>query len=393
MNQQKQTTTKTKFLKDVAICALGSYGGPEAHFAVFTEQLAIKNNYVNEEEIMELIALTSILPGPSSTQAIVAIGYKIGGPILGFLTMLLWALPPILVMTLLSFANLILSDLNIADNALRFIAPMAVGFIIVASYRLAKKVVTNKTRLFLLLASAVLTYFIRDAWIFPTVLLLGGVVSILQSKESDLWHRVKVSPPWRYLIAFVAFAIISVIAFHYFNNVITYLFDVFYRFGYMVIGGGQVVIPLMLNELVEASQHMSSEAFLTGYGLVQGLPGPMFSFAAYAGGVVASDGGTFMQIAGALTSGIAIFLPGVLLIYFVYPIWNRLKKIKGIQISLSGISAVAAGLVLSSAIILIQKSGLSIENISVVVISTILVFSKKIPAPLIVLFAVLLGFL
>jgi len=88
------------FLKDVIICSLGSYGGPEAHFGVFTDQMVVKKRYLSEEELVELIALTGILPGPSSTQTIVAIGYKMGGPLLALATMLVWALPPLIVMTL-----------------------------------------------------------------------------------------------------------------------------------------------------------------------------------------------------------------------------------------------------------------------------------------------------
>ena len=87
-----------------------------------------------------MIALCSILPGPTSTQTIVSIGYKMGGPLLAFLTMLVWALPVLTMMTILSFLYSILASYNISDDSLRFIGPMAVGFIIVAAYRIGKKV-------------------------------------------------------------------------------------------------------------------------------------------------------------------------------------------------------------------------------------------------------------
>ena len=95
--------SQTAFLKDVLIASLGAYGGPEAHMGVLSDQLVHKKGYLTEEELVELIALCSILPGPTSTQTIVAIGYKTGGPLLAFLTMMVWALPVLLVMTLLSF--------------------------------------------------------------------------------------------------------------------------------------------------------------------------------------------------------------------------------------------------------------------------------------------------
>lgn len=394
MIQQVEKKTKyTAFLKDVAMCALGSYGGPEAHFGVFTEQMVIKKKYINEEEMAELIALTSILPGPSSTQTITAIGYKTGGPILGFLTLLIWALPPILIMTFLSFISILLTEMNLGQEGLRYIAPMAVGFILLAAYRLTKKIVTDNVTLFLLLLGAVSTYFVREAWIFPLVLLIGGMVSIFTSGETSLFNKVKLNPPWIYLVLFLALAVGSFLINVVFDNILLYLFETFYRFGYLVIGGGQVVIPLMYNELVEVGQHMSGQEFLTGYGLVQGLPGPMFSFSAYAGGIAASGDGNIMQALGALISGLAIFLPGTLLIYFILPIWNQLKEIKAIKVSLKGITAVAGGLIVTSALILMQKSGFSIDNILIMALTIILLFAKKIPAPIIVVLVLLLGFI
>lgn len=381
------------FLKDVFICSLGAYGGPEAHYGVFTDQLVVKKKYLTEAELVELIALTGILPGPSSTQTIVAIGHKIGGPLLGLLTMLVWALPVLTVMTLLSFLSQFLGSMNISQEVLRYIGPMAVGFIIVAAYRIGRKVVTDQVTLLLLLFGAITTYFIREPWIYPLVLVFGGVVSVISSKEKNLWNPVKIRPPWRYLIVFGLFAIGSLLLTLVWDNKIIALFESFYRYGYLVIGGGQVVVPLMYSELVELNQYMTNQEFLTGFGLVQGLPGPMFSFSAYAGGMAASGGSTLTHLLGATAGGIGIFLPGLLLIFFIYPIWEELKKIKGIKISLKGITAVAGGLITVAAIILMQKSGFELDNILIMVLTVVLLFTRKIPAPIIVIAALGVGFL
>lgn len=381
------------FLKDVFICSLGAYGGPEAHYGVFTDQMVVKKKYLTEEELVELIALTSILPGPGSTQTIVSIGYKFGGPFLAFLTMLVWALPVILLMTLLSFSSGFLAKMNISQDVLRYIGPMAVGFIVVAAYRIGKKVVTDKMTLILLLLGAITTYFIREAWIYPLVLMIGGLVSIKASKEDDLWHKVDVTPPWIYLILFVVFAAGSLFLSLIFDNRIIDLFENFYRYGYLVIGGGQVVIPLMYSELVEVNQYMINQEFLTGFGLVQGMPGPMFSFSAYAGGMAARHSGMFVQLLGAFISGIGIFLPGLLLIYFIYPIWEQLKRIKGIKISLKGITAVAGGLIAVASVILMQESGFVIDNILITLLTVSALLSRKVPAPLLVIATLIIGFM
>ena len=392
MNREKKLK-RTTFLKDVLICSLGAYGGPEAHYGVFTDQLVTRKNYLSEEDLVELIALCSVLPGPTSTQTIVSIGYKIGGPSLAFLTMLVWAIPVLIMMTILSFLYQFLKDLHISQEVLRFIGPMAVGFIIVAAFKIGKKVATDKLTYSLLILSGIITYFIRHPIIFPLVLISGGLVSILVSKQKNIWNSVKLNPPWSYFIVFLLFAIISILAASLANNRLIDLFESFYRYGYLVFGGGQVVVPVMYSELVEINTYMTNQEFLTGYGLVQGLPGPMFSFSAYAGGMAARGFSTMFQITGAVLSGIGIFLPGLLLIYFIYPIWERLKEIKGVKISLRGIKAVAGGLIAVSALILMQKSGFTLENIAVTGITALILLIKKIPAPLIVLSVILAGFI
>lgn len=355
--------------------------------------MVIKKKYLTEKELVELIALTAILPGPSSTQTIVSIGYKFGGPFLAFLTMLVWALPVVILMTLLSFLSGFLINMNISQDALRYIGPMAVGFIIIAAYRIGKKVITDKITLILLLFGAITTYFIREAWIYPLVLIMGGIISIKTSKEKKLWNPIKVNPPWLYMVLFLIFTLGNLLLSFIWNNKLFNLFESFYRYGYLVIGGGQVVIPLMYSELVEINQFMTNQEFLTGFGLVQGLPGPMFSFSAYAGGMASRYGGPLIQVLGGLISALAIFLPGLLLIYFVYPIWENLKEIKGIKVSLEGITAVAGGLIAVASIILMQESGFTLDNILITILTVIALLSQKIPAPLIVVATLVIGFI
>jgi chromate transporter len=391
--QQRSNTIWSHFLKDVFVCSLGAYGGPEAHFGIFTDQLVSKKQYLSEEELVELIALCSILPGPTSTQTIVSIGYKTGGPLLAFLTMMVWALPVLTVMGLLSFLYQFLDAVSLNNDGLRYIGPMAVGFIVLAAYRIGKKVATSSLTLTLLIASGIITYLIRSPWIFPSVLVLGGIIALIDSKETNIWSKVTLSPPWHYFVLFAVFALGSLLLGQLTDNLIVRLFESFYRYGYLVFGGGQVVVPVMHSELVQVHNYMTNEEFLTGYGLVQGLPGPMFSFSAYAGGMAARGGSVFQQILGAVAGGLGIFLPGLLLIYFVYPVWDNLREIKAIKIALKGINAVAGGLIAVSAIVLMQKSGFKLDYLLVTAITVVLLYTKKVPAPLIVVGILVAGFL
>lgn len=382
-----------RFLGDVFICSLGAYGGPAAHLGVFTEQMVVRRKYLDETDLIELVALCSILPGPTSTQTMVSIGYRTGGPVLALLTMLVWALPVLTAMTVLSFLYQFLAGRGIPVAVLRYVGPMAVGFIILAAFRIGRKVVRDIPTALLMAFGAATTYFIRAPWIFPLVLLIGGAVAILTEREKDVWNRVRIEPPWRYLIVFSLLALGSLAIAGITHHRLVHVFESFYRYGYLVFGGGQVVVPVMHSELVRVREYLTNQEFLTGYGLVQGLPGPMFSFAAYAGGLAARGGSVAFQVLGAVLGGIGIFLPGLLLIYFVYPVWAALKQIRAVRISLRGINAVAGGLIAIAAVILMQASGLKLDNLVATVLTVALLASRKVPAPLIVAAALAAGFL
>ncbi len=360
--------------------------------SVFLDQMVVKRGYLSETDLVELIALCSILPGPTSTQTIVSIGYRTGGPLLALFTMLVWAVPVLVMMTVLSFLYHFLAVHEIPFDVLRYIGPMAVGFIIVAAFRIGRKVVSDLPTALLMLFGAVMTYFIRAPWIFPAVLVTGGLVSVLLAREPGMWNPVRMDPPWRYLAIFALLAVGGIALATLTQHRLVQLFESFYRYGYLVFGGGQVVVPVMHSELVHVRQFMTNQEFLTGYGLVQGLPGPMFSFAAYAGGMAARGGSALFQVAGAIAGGVGIFLPGLLLIYFVYPIWENLKQVRAIRISLRGIGAVAGGLIAVAAVILMQASGFQLDNLVVTALAIVLLLWRKIPAPLIVAAALAAGF-
>lgn len=381
------------FLKDVFFCLLSAFGGPETHFSVMMDHLVIKKKYLTEIELVEMLSLCNMLPGPTSTQLIVSIGHKLGGPKLALPAMLIWILPSLFIMSLLSFSYQILNQLGISSQALRFIAPMAVGFILIAAIRLGKTVITSRITAILFIGSTMVTFFIRTPWSLPLILLVGGISTVLLSKEQGMWQRVDVKPPWIYLGVFVLIGVVSFVLAASFDQRLVYLFDRFYRFGYLVFGGGQVAVPLMYGDLVDVHHYLTGQEFMAGYGLSQGIPGPMFSFSGYAGGLAARGSSAGFQMLGAAISGIAIFLPGVLLIFFVYPIWESLKKIKGIKISLQGISSVAGGMVAGMFFVLLRMNGFTISNVVFTVVAAAMVLWGKIPTPVLVVVTLAFGLL
>ena len=135
----------------------------------------------------------------------------------------------------------------------------------------------------------------------------------------------------------------------------------------------------------------------TGMGIVRAIPGPVFSYAAFTGGMALKEEGTTMQIMGCIIGTIAIFLPSALLVLFFFPIWNNLKKYAVIYRSLEGINAAVVGIMVASTfyimkdISLVEAKTESVLNIAVIISTFLLLQFTRIASPIIVLACLLLG--
>ncbi|WP_288989931.1 chromate transporter, partial [uncultured Cobetia sp.] len=114
-----------------------------------------------------------------------------------------------------------------------------------------------------------------------------------------------------------------------------------YRAGALVFGGGHVVLPLLEASTVETGQ-IAADTFLTGYGTAQAMPGPLFTFAAWLGAGMAQVGGG-SALFGAVIALLSIFLPGILLLIGVAPLWGRLRARAGARAALAGANATVVG--------------------------------------------------
>ena len=117
------------------------------------------------------------------------------------------------------------------------------------------------------------------------------------------------------------------------------LAGIFYKAGALVFGGGHVVLPLLRDALVPQGW-LSDDNFLAGYGVAQAIPGPLFTFSAYLGAVVAPAGAALLWSAVAL---IFIFLPGVLIALAGLPVWLWLGHHPAARAALAGINAAVVG--------------------------------------------------
>lgn len=383
----KNPFSASTFLKDVFMCSLVAFGGPEAHLGVFLDRLVVKKNYLTEKALMEWMALCSFLPGPTSTQVITGIGLERGGRSLALLTLVVWALPMILLMGCLSFIPQVFGSSNSFPVWLEFLVPMAAGFVAWAAWQIGRKVVTDKLSVALWAQGFAVVLMSGSPWGIPLILLSGGILGIVlgDSQKSEPNNNVVGNSfPWGIFTLFVGITSICWIVMQFSPDSLIVLFERFYRYGYLVFGGGQVVVPVMQGELVDQTGLLSAEEFLSGFGLVQALPGPMFSFAAFAGGLSENHGTITRQALGALLGGFAIFLPGTLLLFCVHPIWEKFRSLPWVPKAFAGLNATAGGLIGGAFFLILFGLEVLASNFAYFGLTMSLLLSRKVPAPFIV---------
>ncbi len=385
------------FLKDVLVLSVSTFGGPQAHISYFLRTLVNKRKYLSEEDLLEINSLCQVLPGPTSTQTLTAIGYKIGGPNLAYLTLLVWILPAVILMTLAAIILGSFKERNISLEFTRFVPAMAVGFVSYAAYTMSIKTVHTRTGIVLMVLAAVLSYFILayfpavSPFFYPVALLVAGVVTAFKYKSHPKEAKIPIRIGWANFILWAGVLIAAATLGALTHSLPIRLFENFYRNGSLIFGGGQVLTPLLYTEFVEVKHYLTSIEFLSGYAIAQSIPGPVFSFSAYIGALSMKNAGIGSQIVGALLSAAGIFLPGTFLIFFVIRFWESLKKFRAVRASLEGITAASAGLVAAAAIFLFEPLDNTFITYTVTIATFALLTFTKIPAGLVIVLGLLLG--
>lgn len=378
-----------------------------------------KRRDLTEDELIEYNSFCQMLPGASSTQTLTLIGYKRGGIALAVLTLILWLLPACILMGSFSFLLTVYPASNLTSGLLKFIEPMAIGFLIYAAVRTFNISIKNFITQMIMLVSMIVCFLLfKTPWIFPLLIVAGGFATNLSDKripkKEDIKPRqIKWTNIWVFVLVFLLAGIFSEVARkqEWENRKAFNLFENFYRFGSIVFGGSDVLLPLMLDQYVARPEsprikeknpnsiRIERSDLLTGYGVVRAIPGPVFSVATFTGGMALKEQGYTMQLIGCVIGTIAIFLPSALLVLFFFPVWQYLKKYVVVYRALEGINAVVVGVMWAGALYLLRGMPLRDMDMDMllrfaVICSTYLLLKyTRVYAPIIVLGCLLLGWI
>ena len=367
-----------------------SFGGPIAHLGYFHERFVQREHWLTEAAYADLVALSQLLPGPSSSQVGMGLGFLRAGWMGGVVAWVGFTLPSALLMigaaALLS-ANPAWLNSSVIDG----LKVAAVAVVAQAVLSLQRKLAPDRERICLMAFSAVLVLLVPLAWAPLLALLIGGVIGVTRLKPSGeelspsdvltvpLNRWVAIGLLGMVLVLFVTLPVLLANT----EPIVLRQLGGFLQAGALVFGGGHVVLPLLEQSLVP-QDWIGLDQFLVGYGAAQAVPGPMFSFAAFLGFDLR---GGLHGIGGALLAVIALFLPSFLFIGGILPFWNQIGRLQTMRRALLGINAAVVGILLAALFEPIWQEGIqSNAEFSLGLIAFLMLVSWKQPAWRVVIF-------
>ena len=321
---------------------LTSFGGPVAHIGYFREAFVRRLGWLDEARFADLLALSQFLPGPSSSQLGIGIGYTKRGLAGALAAFVGFTLPSALVMGLLG-AGLASSELA-KPGVLAGLAIVAVAVVAEAVRGMATSLAaTRNTALVAIIAAAIALAFpsaFTQIAIIAAAALLGAFVPlqpIASGKEAvDSGSRhAGIAALALFVLLIAGLPLVALVT----RDPLALFTAAFVKAGALVFGGGHVVLPLLERSVV-AGGFVSGPSFIAGYGAAQAMPGPLFSIAAFLGAAAALPNAAV----GALIATLALFAPGFLLMVGILPFWRELGAIAAVRRALVGVNAAVVGI-------------------------------------------------
>lgn len=338
---------------------LTSFGGPVAHLGYFRQEFVERRRWLQDEVYADLVALCQFLPGPASSQVGIGIGLSKGGISGAIAAWCGFTLPSAIVLVLFAGGLGYLAPDATAGGWLAGLKIAAVAVVAQAVWGMAVKLCPDTLRRVTALIAALIASVFAGVGGQLTALFLAALCGRLfmaaPDRESTEKSHLFSAGHRQSLVSLSLFTILLFgLPLAAFLGHPAALFDSFYRAGSLVFGGGHVVLPLLQAEIVEQGL-LGKDLFLAGYGAVQAVPGPLFTFSAYLGAAMGSGAERWLL---ALICLVAMFLPSFLLVVGILPYWDRLRSLSFVRRILLGVNAGVVGLLAAAFVDPVVTSGI-----------------------------------
>jgi chromate transporter len=305
----------------------------------------VRRRWLDEKSYADLVALCQFLPGPASSQVGIALGILRAGICGGLAAWLGFTLPSALLLTLFAYGVLALGD-ALDAGWLHGLKVVAVAIVAQAVWAMARQLLPDRAHVTVAIVATLVAFACPNTagqlLIIVGTAFLGWRFLPVSASPPAQMQRFRINP-WASTAAgalFVGLLVVMPVLAGASGDRDVALFDSFFRSGALVFGGGHVVLPLLQAEVVPQGW-VTNDAFLAGYGAAQAVPGPLFTFAAYLGAVIAGWSGAALCL-------IAIFLPSFLVVIAALPHWEKLRSSGAAQSAFAGVNAGVVGLLFAA---------------------------------------------
>lgn len=365
---------------------LGSigFGGPVALVGYMHRDLVEEKQWISEAQYSEGMMVAQVAPGPLAAQLAIYLGYVHYGVLGATLVGIVFVLPSFLMVVGLGWAYTLYGGLNWMQALFYGVGACVIGIIALSSYKLTRKLVKGRLLWIIFVITAAVTVIKEeeDVWL---ILGAGVLVWLVQSPPKWFGRNKTLSIGLNPLLVqglAVAQAGVPVAD----ANTLWSLFWFFTQAGAFVFGSGLAILPFLYGGVVNNFQWLTDRQFLDAVAVAMITPGPVVITVAFVGFLVAG-------LAGASVAGLATFLPCYLFTIVFAPYLKKHGKQPGIAAFVNGVTAAATGAIVGAVIVLGRRSLIDIPTVLIAVVTLALLwkFKQKLPEPVIVAIAAVVG--
>jgi chromate transporter len=312
----------------LAFLKLGTiaFGGPAAHIAMMEDEFVTRRRWLTREQFLDRLGAANLLPGPSSTEMTIFIGYEKGGWPGLLIAGCSFILPAAVLVTLIAAAYVRYGSLPQASGMLYALKPVVIAVIIQAFWKLARSAIKSKWLAGVAIVSGIL--YVRG---FHEVLTLA-IAAVLAGIPS-LYRQWKPSGGLPAVILPLGFGpLLAAAAPVSGRSGLWRLFLVFAKIGAVLFGSGYVLLAFLRSDLVDRLHWLTSQQLLDSVAVGQVTPGPVFTTATFIGYILAGW-------PGAVIATVGIFAPGFVFVALSGALIPRIRRSKLAGSMLDGVVA------------------------------------------------------
>lgn len=354
-----------------------AFGGPAAHIAMMDQELVSRRRWLSQEKFLDLLGVTSLIPGPNSTELAIHIGYERAGWRGLVIAGSCFILPAMLMVWAIAAVYVQYQTLPQMEWLLYGIKPVIIAIILQAVVGLGKKAAKNVPTIiagFLAIAG-----YLAGVNEILMLISLGVAVMLVHNLHTRGSNHGLFLLPGAEILAQMGSAAGAVNQGNPINPVSwSSVFLIFLKIGSVLYGSGYVLLAFMQRELVEQNHWLTSQQLLDAVAIGQITPGPVFTTATFVGYLLAGH-------QGAIAGTVGIFLPAFILILIVNPWVSKLRQSKLMSGFLDGVNVVSLGLMIGVLYTLARSAVVDWQTMVIAVGSAIAVFKFKINSAWLVL--------